>query len=145
MKSWADVSSDEESLHDLPQKMEAQTLEEEEPTPPAPETVQVPETQEPAQPKPPRTYDFPDAPPFSAFIGNLAYALKDPEDLKAAVAKSASDHLGVELKILGARISFGRDGQHRGFGYVELETLEDVSVKVQCSSLCCVYELKITD
>lgn len=133
MKNWADASSDEESLDELPAQMEAQTLDE--PTPPPPETVDAPvEEQEtgddadPAAPEAPkvRTYDFPDRPPFTAFVGNLAYALKDPEDLKAEVAKSAADHLGEELKILGARISFGRDGRHRGFGYVELETLDQV-------------------
>lgn len=134
MKSWADhCSSDEESLDDGPEQLETQKLTETEPvapsSPPPPTTVDVvdaPVVAEDAPPAAPRTYKFPDKPPFTAFVGNLAYSLKDPEQLKAAVKQCALENLQTDINILGARISFGRDGSHRGFGYVELETLDEV-------------------
>ncbi len=137
MKSWADhCSSDEESIGDLPEQLEVQKLVEAEPVAPSsplPTDVHVDApAAEDAVPPPaaPRTYDFPDKPPFTAFIGNLAYSLKDPEELKGAVQQCALDTLGTQINILGARISFGRDGSHRGFGYLEVETLDEV-----CTSL----------
>lgn len=133
MKSWADhCSSDEESLDDVPEQMEAQKLEDVEPAdattdgpPPTEDKVDGPAAED-APPAAPRTYDFPDKPPFTAFIGNLAYSLKDPQELIAAVKQCALEVLGQEINFLGARISFGRDGSHRGFGYLEVETLDEV-------------------
>jgi translation initiation factor 4B len=138
MKSWADhCSSDEESLDDIADDLQAQKLADDNVAPPPPAAVDVATSAVaveeeaaaagPVEDAPPRVYDFPDKPPFTAFIGNLAYSLNDPEELKEAVAKCALDNLqGETINILGARISFGRDGKHRGFGYLEVETLEQV-------------------
>lgn len=141
MKSWADhCSSDEESLDDLPEQMEAQKLADIEPAvepttdapPPTTTEDEVDGTAaEEAPPAAPRTYDFPDGPPYTAFIGNLAYSLKDPEELMAAVKQCALEVLGQDINLLGARISFGRDGSHRGFGYLELESLEQLKLLMQ--------------
>lgn len=139
MKSWSDhCSSDEESLDDLPEQMEAQKLAEVEPAdpttddpPPTAEDEVDGPAPEDAPPAAPRTYDFPDQPPFTAFIGNLAYSLKDPEELIAAVKQCAVEVLGQEINILGARISFGPDGTHRGFGYLEIETLDQLKLLMQ--------------
>lgn len=124
MKNWADhCSSDEESIDgidDVAEQVQVQTLEE--------EAAPAPVVEGEAAPAAPRTYEFPSSPPFTAFIGNLAYSVKEPEELKEAVIKCASEHLGKELVILGARISFDRNGKHRGFGYLELDTLEEVRV-----------------
>jgi len=134
MKNWADhCSSDEESVEgidDVVEKVEAQTLGDEEA---AAETEEVVDESRETHGRRtgPRTYDFPDRPPFTAFIGNLAYSLKDPEDLKAAVAKCAAETLGQELNIVGARIALDRDGKHRGFGYIELETLDELKMLMQ--------------
>jgi hypothetical protein len=134
MKNWADhCSSDEESVEgidEVVEKVEAQTLGDEVTAPETEEVVD--ESREKHDRRAgPRTYDFPDKAPFTAFIGNLAYSLKDPEDLKAAVAKCAAETLGQELNIVGARIAFDRDGKHRGFGYLELETLDEVGQLVR--------------
>jgi len=142
MKSWADhCSSDEESLDDLPEQMESQKLADVEPEDPTtdgpPPTTTTTEDEvdgpvaEDAPPAAPRTYDFPDKPPFTAFIGNLAYSLKEPEELIAAVKQCALEVLGQEINLLGARISFGRDGSHRGFGYLEVETLDELKLLMQ--------------
>lgn len=131
VKNWGDHSSDEESLDDLPQQFEAQQLEEAGAGPPPPQDIHAagapPEgNRAPKEPRGPRTYEFPDHPPFTAFIGNLAYSLKEPEDLKQEVMKCVKDNLGQDINILGARISFGRDGKHRGFGYLEVENVDQV-------------------
>lgn len=137
MKNWADhCSSDEESVDEIDQvaeQVQAQKLADEPAaTEEAVDTIDAidPAPMEDAPPAGPRTYVFPDKPPFTAFIGNLAYSLKDPEELKEAVTKCAVDTLGQEIKILGARISFDRTGKHRGFGYLELETLEEVRINM---------------
>lgn len=140
MKSWADhCSSDEESIDGLADELKAQKFADAAPSADGVEGGEAgaEESFAPAvvggdaPPAGPRVYDFPDKPPFTAFIGNLAYSLKDPEELKAAVAKCALDNLGQEINILGARISFGRDGKHRGFGYLELETLDQLKTLMQ--------------
>ena len=139
MKSWADhCSSDEESIDDLADELQAQKFAETSSPPPSDVQVEHEDAaaataatdaapvEEAAPASGPRTYDFPDQPPFTAFIGNLAYSLKDPEELRAAVVKCALEFLGQEINILGARISFDRDGHHRGFGYLEVATLDEV-------------------
>ena len=124
MKSWADhCSSDEESLMEEIEQELVDETEEEEPvaeneTAPEPEPVVVE-----------KTYVFPDKPPFTAFVGNLAYSLKEAEDLKSAIGELTESRLGTPINVLEARVAIdNRTGQHRGFGYLELETLEDVRV-----------------
>ena len=76
-----------------------------------------------------KVYDFPDKPPFTAFVGNLAFSVKDPEELKAAISTAAADCLGANINLISGRIAIDRrDGKHRGFGYVEVETLDEVRV-----------------
>ena len=76
-----------------------------------------------------KTYVFPDKPPFTAFVGNLAYSLKEAEDLKSAIGELTESRLGTPINVLEARVAIdNRTGQHRGFGYLELETLDDVRV-----------------
>mmetsp|Transcript_55411 Transcript_55411/g.134565 ORF Transcript_55411/g.134565 Transcript_55411/m.134565 type:complete len:167 (-) Transcript_55411:444-944(-) len=82
-------------------------------------------------PKPPKTYDYPSQPPFTAFVGNLSYNIKTNEDLVAAMDDECRRRLSSsqqqEVKFLGGRIAFSRDGgNHRGFGYLEVETLDQV-------------------
>jgi len=135
MKNWADhCSSDEESLGDDVAVAE-QFVEDSQPnpndiieeTPMENEESGVDQDNTTNNPsKGPRTYVFPEQPPFSAFIGNLAYSIKEPEDLKKAVTNCVFDALGQQINILGARISYDRTGKHRGFGYMELETLDEV-------------------
>ena len=68
-------------------------------------------------------------PPFTAFIGNLSYDIEEPSQLQQALSDVVFSRLGERINTLGGRISYYRDGntkQHRGFGYVELATLEEV-------------------
>ena len=76
-----------------------------------------------------RTYDFPEHPPFTAFVGNLSFDIQETSKLQQGLADVVFDRLGERVNVLGGRISYDRDGnnkQHRGFGYVELETLDQV-------------------
>ena len=88
-----------------------------------------------------KTYDYPSQPPFTAFVGNLSYNIRTNEDFVKAMDEecrrrflllSSSSPPGQEgeeneVKFLGGRIAFSRDGgNHRGFGYLEVETLDQV-------------------
>jgi hypothetical protein len=84
----------------------------------------------------PRVYDFPTQPPYTAFVGNLSYSIKDSTMLADTVANLAKERLSEPVNVLGGRVAFNRtdpQGKHRGFGYVEVETLDQVSTAV---SLC---------
>jgi translation initiation factor 4B len=120
MKSWADCSSDEESVDEIAGQPDDQNFND-------PET----ESAEPQEEAPPveRIYDFPDKPPFTAFVGNLAFSVVEADDLKAAVSGMALERLGQEINVIGGKVAYERrDGKHRGFGYVEVETLEEVRI-----------------
>ena len=116
MKSWADhCSSDEESFNEdtpldkfdsddeevqepatkeLEQKMEETTLEDE---PPKPEEL-----------PPPRTYDFPSGPPFTLFVGNLSYNIKDGQQLGEALTNLVKDRLQQDIHVVRGKIGFDR-------------------------------------
>ena len=150
MKSWADhCSSDEESFNEdtpldtfdddddeqpaakeLEQEMEQAAISD-----PKPE-----EAEEPPQPPPePRTYDFPSGPPFTLFVGNLSYNIKDGQQLGDAVADLVKDRLQQEINVVRGKIGIDRQNpgsnRHKGFGYVEVSSLEEVSFW-QHLSLC---------
>lgn len=133
MKSWADhCSSDEESIGDeIAEELENTKLDE--PAQPDEDEQQAP--QEEAAPQE-RLYDFPDKPPFTAFVGNLAFTVKEQEQLTTAVADAVAYQLGAQINVIGGRIATDRrDGKHRGFGYVEVETLDEVRLGVGAHTL----------
>jgi hypothetical protein len=85
-------------------------------------------------PPPPRTYDFPTEPPYTAYVGNLAFNMTEANDLGDALSELAKEKLGLDIKIVNARIMMDRQNgapgdkpRHRGFGYVEVETLEQLT------------------
>ena len=83
-------------------------------------------------PRPPRTYEFPTEPPYMAYIGNLDWNLTDSDQLAKDVTDLVlSQNLMPEFRVQSARILMDHRNQHnsselrsRGFGYIELETLE---------------------
>jgi RNA recognition motif-containing protein len=75
-----------------------------------------------------RTYDYPNHPPYTAFVGNLSFRIKEEKELQQAVADAVLQRFGERIEVIGVRISYDRvdPTKHRGFGYVEVETLEQV-------------------
>ena len=73
-----------------------------------------------------RVYEYPTEPPFTAYVGNLAYSIVDPQDLAAEVKALASEKLHVSIHVVNARVMKDRhnNDRPRGFGYVEVETVE---------------------
>mmetsp|Transcript_1945 Transcript_1945/g.4105 ORF Transcript_1945/g.4105 Transcript_1945/m.4105 type:complete len:386 (+) Transcript_1945:168-1325(+) len=150
VKNWADhCSSDEEDFltDDDLNVVSEDVLKQEfsEPgAPPAAEQQEPPQTDRvpSEQPKPPeeaeapkRTYEFPTQPPFTAYVGNLAYTIVDPKELEELLTVLAKDVLDLDIKIVDTRIMMERNHnrqqhepdrkpRHRGFGYVQFETLE---------------------
>eukprot|EP00526_Cylindrotheca_closterium_P013916 CAMPEP_0113651032 /NCGR_PEP_ID=MMETSP0017_2-20120614/27188_1 /TAXON_ID=2856 /ORGANISM="Cylindrotheca closterium" /LENGTH=347 /DNA_ID=CAMNT_0000563649 /DNA_START=43 /DNA_END=1086 /DNA_ORIENTATION=+ /assembly_acc=CAM_ASM_000147 len=142
MRNWADhCSSDEESLgEEIAAELEGTQLKDEvqheeqvaeEPEHVAPEHVE-PEVQE-APPPAEKTYNFPSQPPFTAFIGNLAYSVDDGEKLKEALSDVIAHRLGPgKVNVLNGRIATDRqNGRHRGFGYVEVETVDQLKLLME--------------
>ena len=123
MKSWADHCSSDEDTDDN-YSVESEDVQEEQQS--LEETFEEKVTiEEPVA----RTYDFPSRPPFTAFVGNLSYDIQEPSQLQQALADVVFDRLGERVNVLGGRISYDRNSnnkKHRGFGYVELETLDEV-------------------
>ena len=137
MKNWADhCSSDEESLsEEVAAALESTNIEgeahQEEPVAeepePEPSDHGEPETHEPPAPVE-KTYNYPTQPPFTAFVGNLAYSIDDGDKLKEALSGVITNRLGPDkVNVLNGRIATDRaNGRHRGFGYVEVDTVDQV-------------------
>lgn len=131
MKSWADhCSSDEESLIDeIAQELENQDLQDEdkqveEPSGTAQDDDEDDDVQAVVVEK---HYNFPDRPPYTAFVGNLAYSINDAETLKGEIGQLVTNRLGgQQVNVVQGRVGLDRTGKHRGFGYVEVETLDEV-------------------
>ena len=86
-------------------------------------------------PPAPRTYDLPTGPPYTLFVGNLSYSIKDGRQLGEAIGALVRDRMKKEITIVKGRIGGGNNGRngqpqqnHRGYGYVELGSLEEVSL-----------------
>jgi hypothetical protein len=119
MKSWADhCSSDEESVDDVGGEQVEEQDEHHDEHHDDEEDLEMPA----------KAYDLPTGPPFTAFVGNLAFTVKEPDQLQAAIADAVKDRFGEQINMIGGRIATDRrDGdKHRGFGYVEVESLEQV-------------------
>eukprot|EP00980_Cylindrotheca_fusiformis_P003841 scaffold858_cov123-Cylindrotheca_fusiformis.AAC.17 len=127
MKSWADhCSSDEESFDDeINERLTGQQLDDQ--VVPETENIVEPEPEAEVVPPPEKVYDFPERPPFTAFVGNLAYSVDEGEKLKAGLSDLAIDRLGEgQINVISGRVATDRNGRHRGFGYVEVESLDQL-------------------
>jgi RNA recognition motif-containing protein len=117
--SWADhCSSDEESVDELGEQLENQQLEEQE---------EHHDDGEEDFEMPAKTYDYPTGPPFTAHVKNLAFTIKETDQLQTAIADAIADRFGEKINMMGGSIAVDRQsGKHRGFGFVEVESLEHV-------------------
>jgi RNA recognition motif-containing protein len=127
MKNWADhCSSDDESFDEILYNSDLdEPLEEngdgghEEDFPPPPK----------------KEYDWPSEPPFTAYVGNLSYKLSEPAMLAEGIVKLAKDQLKTDVTIVDSRLARNRQGEdqerHRGFGYIQFETLEQLKAVVE--------------
>ncbi|GAX09599.1 hypothetical protein FisN_38Lh020 [Fistulifera solaris] len=144
MKNWADhCSSDDEDHMDGPDDVST-VAEDEALGQMDAEFVQHDQNPKDAAPKPPKTFEWPEAAPFTAYIGNLAYSVDEPGKLAEEVTKLAKEMLNMEVKVTNPRLSrvnnyrnhrnnneAGSQKPHRGFGYVDLETLEQLKAVVE--------------
>jgi len=138
MKSWADHCSDSED-EDARRHRTAATAA----APPAwhessSEDEADQEAAAASEPAPARTFTLADVPlggpPFTAFVGNLPFSIKSPDDLVGEVqqlllgrgvpgAADADPDAGISRARLGKDRKTGKAG---GFGYVEFRTAEDL-------------------
>lgn len=125
MQSWADIASDSDDdsvgMHH-PAKQQPQ-----EPEPEKEEQLEQPDEKEEEAP-PPKEYDWPTEPPFTAYVGNLPYSIKDSDELTHGIEDLLHDRFQATARIERSRLAIDRqENRPRGFGYIELETVEDVS------------------
>jgi uncharacterized membrane protein YgcG len=121
VKGWADhCSSDDEEDH----KEREELLKEE-------EHVEA-QAAAPIKERKERNYVFPSEPPFTAFVGNLAYNVVDSKELAEEITRLAKECLDVDIVVESSRIMMERGGgrtdkpRHRGFGYVTVATVEQL-------------------
>ena len=80
-----------------------------------------------------RTYDLPSGPPFTLYVGNLAYSIKDGNQLGEALANVVKERLHKDIRVVKSRVAMDRDNgggiknTHKGYGYVEVASLDEVS------------------
>lgn len=124
MQSWADIASDSDDdsvgLHH-PANAQVQPAE------PEPKEVVEEEVVEEEAP-PPKEYDWPTDPPFTAYVGNLPYSIKDSNELSRGIEDLVNNRFQTRVTIVQSRLAMDRqENRPRGFGYVEVETVDEVS------------------
>jgi translation initiation factor 4B len=160
VKNWADhCSSDEEEedvgrqhhrrhaeemdSEDAPAASESQpveTHEEDENASYQRDGEQPPRDEQPHQqqgPPKPRVYEFPSEPPFTAYVGNLAYSIQEADDLANAVTDIVKEYLNADIRVVHARVMKDKMNNYkpRGFGYVEVETLDMLQTIIQLNEV----------
>jgi hypothetical protein len=130
--NWADSSDDEDETFFAPEN-----------NPPVPnEPNQDEEYEEHEADEPPESgrarkdFVLPERPPYTAFIGNLAFSVKDPLELAEKISNLVKSRFGEDIVITAQRIAIDwkDNNNHKGFGYVEVETLDHVS-SLSCLSV----------
>lgn len=124
VKNWADHCSSDEEEEAEPEAVPEQIQE----VPPPAAEERVDEDPGPPRERRERVHHYPTEPPYTAYVGNLVYTITEGEALGAAVAALAAELLQTDVKITSARVMKNREDNDRprGFGYVEVETLEDL-------------------
>lgn len=121
-QSWADVGSDSDDDDDQAPVNQA--------PPPKVETEAEPEyyDEEPEPELALKEYNWPTEPPFTAYVGNLSYEIKTSEQMSQGLQDILHDRLQASVNIVTARLAIDhQENRSLGYGYVELETVEDVS------------------
>lgn len=117
--NWADSSDDEDEAFFAPEN-----------NPPEPDTESEPEPEpEPEPVRPKKEFVMPENPPFTAFVGNLAFSVKEGDELGRKISDLVKTRFGKEITVTASRVALDRreNNKHKGFGYVEVETVDDVS------------------
>jgi hypothetical protein len=132
MKGWADHSSSEDE-DEAPERFNL-TVEEIGKPPEEPQERQAQQEAKVHKSRPPKTYVYPTEPPFSAFVGNVAFSIVDPNDLANELVKITKEKLGVDIVIENPRIVMDRHSekqQHRGFAYVQVQNVDQLKALIQ--------------
>jgi translation initiation factor 4B len=121
--NWADSSDDEDDSFFDPEHNPpvpgAEEEQEQEPSLAGDEEQEEPE---------PKQFVLPDRPPYTAFVGNLAFSVTEPDQLGHFVKGLVQERFQSEIVITASRVATDRQtGKPKGFGYVEVETLDQVS------------------
>ena len=135
IKSWADASSDEESEDDRiappPSNLPGSSAYFQQ------QDESDDDDDEDYGPPPPKQYEIPNSPPYTAFIGNLHFDIRNNHDLfdeieillnkrRLEVISDGGVVKGV-VRVSSARLMTEREtGKSRGYGYCEFDSGEEV-------------------
>ena len=141
MKSWAEHCSSDDESEEEEEEIVVPVPVITEPTPKDQNLKQPqeqPQYQKQIEPKPIKEYIFPTEPPFKAYIGNLAFVITQNEALEKEIKRLCWDRLQASVNVLNCHVAQDRQTkQMRGFGYVEVETLDMVrtcrAIFISCS------------
>lgn len=85
-------------------------------------------------PRPPPV--LPTSKPFTAFVGNLSYEIQDAKHLAYELERLCGEKLQKPVTAVDGRLMTDREsGMKKGYGYIEFDTVEDVS----CSVPTCIF------
>lgn len=133
VKNWADVCSSDEEGDDSPEPLASASTEVVESGSGPPDDESRPEQQEQ---QPPRVYEYPTEPPFTAFVGNLAFSIATEDALTNAIRAVVASILQTDIKIVKGRVAVDpyNGDRPKGFGYLEVETVEDLQKLMELNS-----------
>lgn len=87
---------------------------------------------------PPREFILPSQPPYTAFVGNVPYDIRNSNDLGREVERLLCERqCPLAQRLTDARLMMEKgSNMSRGYGYVEFETQEEVRFIYFCADLC---------
>jgi hypothetical protein len=83
-------------------------------------------------------YNFSTEAPYTAFVGNLAYKILEPQDMADGIAQLAQEHLNLEIHVVDCKIVMDRNHatpRHRGYGYMTVESLDELKALMQLNDM----------
>jgi hypothetical protein len=131
IKSWGDVSSDDDSDDDRP------SLARVPPRPVVSDEYAGGEEEDGDDGGEYSAEPIIEGPPFTAFLGNLSYDIRSSNDLSREIENLLREkRLESTTRVSAARLTMDRSsGQSKGFGYVEFDTGDEV----RCLSLLTLF------
>uniref|UniRef100_A0A6U3QS90 RRM domain-containing protein n=1 Tax=Ditylum brightwellii TaxID=49249 RepID=A0A6U3QS90_9STRA len=80
--------------------------------------------------------DLPNGPPYTAYVRNLSYDIRENDQLVYEInglLERRYEGTDVRVQVVNARVGIDREsGKRKGFGYVEFTTVEDLTAFLDC-------------
>ena len=125
MNSWADHCSSDEEEDDIPR---VSTLQSSENLDALDDELSSDEKEQDIELEEKSHSNLPSEPPYTAFVGNLSFDIQDAKHLAYELEEMCEYFFNRKVTAVDGRLMTDKEtGKKKGFGYVEFETIEDVS------------------